>query len=205
VPLLACVEQRLREKRDTMGVFDVPSNELIKAIAEDLEKKFKVEQPEFTLFVKTGCSRERAPQQSSWYYVRLASLLYRIFKEGPVGVGSLRTYYGGKKNRGVRKHKFKKAGGKIIRAGLQQLEALGFIQKDKKGRIIAPKGQSYLTKKANELANILRKEGKLTVLPVDTKSKAPQKEQKKEPKEKQEKPKEHKETSGAVKKEIKEK
>ena len=77
-----------------MSVFDVPAGDLIEAIAKDMEKKFKIEQPEFALFVKTGCSRERAPQQKNWYYMRLASLLYRVFKEGPVGVGSLRTYYG---------------------------------------------------------------------------------------------------------------
>ena len=144
-----------------MSVFDVPPAELISSIAEDLEKKFKVKQPEFTLFVKTGQNRERAPQQRNWYYLRLGSLLYRVFKEGPVGVGSLRTYYGGKKNRGRKRHKFRKASGKIIRHGLQQLEELGFIKKEKSGRVITPKGQSYLTKKANELKKKLISEGKL--------------------------------------------
>lgn len=144
-----------------MSVFDVPTSELISSIAEDLEKRFKVKQPEFTLFVKTAQSRERAPQQKNWYYLRLGSLLYRVFKEGPLGVNSLRTYYGSKKNRGRKKPKFRKAGGKIIRYGLQQLEELGFIKKEKEGRVITPKGQSYLTKKANELRGKLISEGKL--------------------------------------------
>lgn len=144
-----------------MSAFDVPTAELIGSIAEDLEKRFKVKQPEFTLFVKTAQSRERAPQQKNWYYLRLGSLLYRVFKEGPLGVNSLRTYYGGKKNRGRKKHKFRKASGKIIRHGLQQLEELGFIKKEKKGRVITPRGQSYLTKKANELKKKLISEGKL--------------------------------------------
>lgn len=144
-----------------MSVFDVPTGELINAIAEDLEKKFKVKQPEFVPFVKTGQNRERAPVQRNWYYLRMASLLYRVYKEGPVGVGSLRTYYGGKKNRGRKRHKFRKASGKIIRKALQQLEELGFIKKDKKGRVIAPKGQSYLTKKANELKRKLIEQNKL--------------------------------------------
>jgi small subunit ribosomal protein S19e len=181
-----------------MSVFDVPAGDLIDAIAEDMEKKFKIKQPEFTLFVKTGCSRERAPQQKNWYYMRLASLLYRVFKEGPVGVGSLRTYYGSKKNRGVRRHKFKKAGGKIIRTGLQQLEELGFIRKDKKGRVITPKGQSYLTKKANELRKKLLSEGKLRIaLPAEEKPKAQAKDKKAEEK------KPEKETKKEAKKETK--
>jgi len=144
-----------------MDPFEVPADELIKAIAVDLKEKFKVEQPAFAMFVKTGCSRDRVPQQPDWYYTRLASLLYRVFKEGRVGVGSLRTYYGGRKNRGRRKHKFRRAGGKIIRFGLQQLEQLGFIQKSSKGRIIAKKGQSYLSKKAAEVKKRLEAEEKL--------------------------------------------
>lgn len=143
-----------------MGVFDVPATRLIQEIALDLESKFNVPKPAFIDFVKTGAQRERAPQQSNWYYVRMASILYRIFKEGPLGVGSLRTYYGGRKSRGVRPHRFRKASGKIIRFCLQELEKLGFIQKDKnkKGRIIAGRGHSYLVKKSVELGKKLKEE-----------------------------------------------
>ncbi len=105
-----------------MKLFEVPATELIDKVAIDLEKKFKIEKPAFTAFVKTGSNRERAPQNENWYYVRMASILYRIAKEGNLGVGSLRTYYGGRKNRGVKPHRFRKASGKIIRTALQALE-----------------------------------------------------------------------------------
>ncbi|MEM4662463.1 MAG: 30S ribosomal protein S19e [Candidatus Diapherotrites archaeon] len=131
-----------------MNPFDVPANELINTIAEDLKTNLKVEQPAFASFVKTAPSRERVPQQKDWYYTRLASILYRLLKEGTLGTGALRTYYGGRKNRGRRKHKFRRAGGKIIRYALQQLESLGLVKKVQKGRTLTPKGHSYLSRMA---------------------------------------------------------
>jgi DNA-binding PadR family transcriptional regulator len=53
--------------------------------------------------------------------------------------------------RGVKPQKFRKASGKIIRNCLQALEKDGLIKKLKKGRVISPKGEAYLTKKAKEL------------------------------------------------------
>ena len=129
-----------------MGVFDVPAGDLIEEIAKDLAGEFKLERPAFTEYVKTGSHKERAPQREDWYFVRAASILYRIFKEGALGVGSLRTYYGGKKNRGVKPNRFRKASGKVIRQAMQDLEKAGLIKKAAKGRAISPKGHSYLVK-----------------------------------------------------------
>ena len=139
-----------------MGVFDVPATDLIEEIAKDLEQKFKLEKPAFTEFVKTGMQAERAPQREDWYYVRCASILYRIYKEGALGVGSLRTYYGGKKNRGVKPHRFRKASGKVIRKAMQDLEGLELIKKAGKGRVISAKGQSYLVKKSVEVSSVVK-------------------------------------------------
>jgi len=138
-----------------MGVFDIPASDLIEEIAKDLAGEFKVEKPAFTEYVKTSSHKERAPQRDDWYYVRAASILYRIFKEGPLGVGSLRTYYGGKKNRGVRPHRFRKASGKVIRQAMQSLENAGLIKKADKGRAISPKGHSYLVKKSKAVEALL--------------------------------------------------
>jgi len=148
------------QKGVVMGVFDVPATDLIEAVATDLQNEFKMEKPAFTDYVKTGCSRERAPQREDWYYVRMASVLYRIYKEGPLGVGSLRTYYGGRKNRGVKPHHFRKASGKVIRQGLQDLEKAGLIKKAEKGRSISPKGHSYLVKKSKVVKALVEEKKK---------------------------------------------
>ena len=139
-----------------MGIFDVPASELIEGIAKDIGKEFSIVKPAFTEHVKTGAHVERAPQRDDWYYVRCASILYRLFKEGPLGVGSLRTYYGGRKNRGVKPHEFRKASGKVIRQAMQDLEKAGLIKKDKKGRIVTPKGHKYLAKKSKEVRASLK-------------------------------------------------
>ena len=137
----------------SLGVFDVPTQDLIESIAKDLKEKKGIEKPGFTAYVKTGAGKERAPLNPDWYYSRMSSILYRTFKDGPIGTGSLRTYYGNKKNRGVKPHRFTKASGKVIRTALQNLESLGYISKEKKGRVISGKGYSYLTKIAKELTD----------------------------------------------------
>ncbi len=133
-----------------MGIYDVPATELIDGVAEEF--KATLQQPDFIKWVKSGAHRERAPLRPDWFYVRAASILYRVYKDGPVGTESLRTYYGGKRNRGVRPEKFKKASGKVVRACLQALEKEGLIKKAKKGRGISAKGESFLAKKAKEVA-----------------------------------------------------
>lgn len=137
-----------------MGIYDVPATELIEEVAEEL--KARMQQPEFVKWVKSGAHRERAPLRPNWWYVRAASILYRVYRDGPVGTESLRTYYGGKRNRGVKPEKFKKASGKIIRTCLQALEKEGLIKKEKKGRGISSKGESFLAKKAKEVAGKLK-------------------------------------------------
>lgn len=137
-----------------MGIYDVPADMLLEEVARDL--KAKVKQPAFAPYVKTGTHRERAPNNPDWYYQRTASILYRMYKEGALGTGALRSYYGGRKNRGVRpEHKYK-ASGKIIRSALQALEKEGLVKKGKKGRTITPKGEKLLYEKAKAVEVVFK-------------------------------------------------
>ncbi len=134
-------------------VLDVPADVLIQKTAEELKKIEQIQMPEWALFVKTGAHKERVPQQKDWWYIRAASILRRLYIDGPVGVARLRTYYGGRKNRGVKPEHHVDAGGKIIRTILQQLESAGLVEKaDSKGRRLTPKGQAFLDKIATEIA-----------------------------------------------------
>ena len=71
--------------------------------------------------------------------------------DGPVGVVSLRTFYGGKKDRGVNPEKFRKGSGSIVRVALHQLEDAGYVEKVDAGRIITPEGRSFLDNTSAEL------------------------------------------------------
>lgn len=130
-------------------VYDVPADKLIEKVAEKLRDKIKP--PEWSKFVKTGAHKERPPQREDWWWIRAASILRKVYLDGPVGVSRLRTVYGGKKDRGYRPERFRKAGGNIIRKILQQLGELNYVKQTKKGRVITPKGQSFLDNTAREI------------------------------------------------------
>ena len=130
------------------SIYDIESQELIRRTAEQLKRDITM--PEWSKYVKTSSSRERPPLQIDWYFYRAASILRKIYMLGPVGVNKLRVKYGSKKNRGVAPERFRRSGGKIIRSILQQLEKQGYIKQAQKGvhkgRIVTPKGKSFLDK-----------------------------------------------------------
>ncbi len=135
-------------------VVDVDPQKLIEKTAEELKKKIKM--PEWALYVKTGAHKERPPDKVEWWHMRAASLLRKIYMDGPIGISRLRTFYGGRKNLGHQPSHFRKAGGKIIRTILQDLEKLGLVKtqkKGKKGRTITPKGQKFLDKIAKDVSS----------------------------------------------------
>ncbi len=106
--------------------------------------KDSIAMPEWARFVKTGVSRERPPEQPDWFYLRSASILRKIYTDGPVGVQKLRSYYGGLHRRGHKPAHFARGSGKIIRTILQQLETAGYVKKEKKGRSVTPQGQKFV-------------------------------------------------------------
>jgi small subunit ribosomal protein S19e len=129
---------------------DVDPKKFIEVCKEELKKVEAIKPPAWATFAKTSMSRRFPPQQDDWWYTRAASMLRRIYLDGPVGVQRLRTYYGGRKDRGHKPERFRKAGGSILRKCLQQLETAGFVQKNpnakKKGRIISEEGKKFIKK-----------------------------------------------------------
>ncbi|MFH1210188.1 MAG: 30S ribosomal protein S19e [archaeon] len=129
-------------------IYDADTNKLIEKVALELKQLIKA--PEWSIFVKTGMSKERPPVDRDWWYHRAASILRTVYIKGPIGTSKLRVKYGSRKNRGVKPEKFYPGSGKIIRVILQQLEKAELIQQSekskRKGRIITKKGKSFLDK-----------------------------------------------------------
>ena len=129
-------------------IYDTDPNKLVDKASEELKKVIK--KPEWAKFVKTGVAKERSPVDKDWWYERAAAILRTVYIKGPVGTNKLRVKFSSRKNRGVRPEKTYPAGGKIIRTILQELETAKLIQKGEKGahkgRIITPKGKSFLDK-----------------------------------------------------------
>ncbi|MHA1214923.1 MAG: 30S ribosomal protein S19e [Candidatus Hodarchaeales archaeon] len=125
----------------------VPSNLLIKAISEELKANQEIfKPPEWADYVKLGVAKENAPEQrKDWWYVRVASILRKIYLNGPIGVIHLRKMYGSRKNRGSKPEKTFKGSGAIIRLAIHQLEKAGYVTlRAGEGRIVTPEGRSFV-------------------------------------------------------------
>ncbi|MEM5867153.1 MAG: 30S ribosomal protein S19e [Candidatus Aenigmatarchaeota archaeon] len=134
-----------------VSAIQVDPKKLIEKLKEELKKFEEIRPPEWAKFVKSGVHKQRPPEQQDFWYIRAASVLRRIYVNGPVGVERLRSYYGGRKKKGFFPQHFRKASGAIIRNILQQLEKAGLVEKTVKGRKITPKGQKLLDDIAKEV------------------------------------------------------
>lgn len=123
-------------------------------LAEALKSYPEIQAPEWSMYVKSGPSKERPIEDENFWHKRAASILRNIYKKGIVGTERLRTKYGSKKNRGAKPEAFKKASGKIIRTILQQFDKEGLteIAKEIKG-VKSKKPGRQLTEKGKELLN----------------------------------------------------
>ena len=133
-------------------VYDVPPEQLIKKVAEKLKENENIQPPEWAPYVKTGAHREKPPEDSDWWYTRVAAVLRKVYIKGPIGIEHLRAEFGGKRDRGSKRYHPVKGSGSIVRKALQQLEAAGYVKKNgTRGRVITPEGQRLLDNTAHEV------------------------------------------------------
>jgi len=143
-----------------MKVLEAPANKLIQRLKEELKNCKEIQPPQWAYFVKTGAHKERPPERPDWWYIRAASILRRTYVNGPVGVSRLRTYYGGRENRGQPPERFRRGSGKIVRTILQQLEKAGLIKNiEKRGRKPTEKGIQLMERIAEEIGGEGGREG----------------------------------------------
>ncbi len=142
-----------RKAKNMTNVYEMNSQEYNIKLAEALKKIPEFDQPEWSMFVKSGPAKERPIEDPDFWHKRAASILRQIYKKKILGVERLRTKYGSKKDRGSRPEKFKKSSGKIIRAILQQADKAGFTEIAKEikgvkgkrpGRQLTEKGKKFL-------------------------------------------------------------
>lgn len=139
---------------------EVPADRLIAKLASYLKENVpEVKPPAWSLFVKTGCFKERPPDNPEWWYIRAASILRKLYKAGnPVGLSELRREYGGRKNRGSSPERAYRAPGNAIRKILQQLERAQLVKRTREGRILTPQGKALLDRIAFEVLTELVRE-----------------------------------------------
>lgn len=131
-------------------VYEVPPDKLIEELANKL-KEANIEMPDWAMFVTTGIHREKAPVEEDWWYKRVASVFRKVYIMGPVGASRLAAEYGGKVDRGTKRYHAAKGSRSIIRKSFQELEKLGYIKTEKKGRVVTEQGRAYLDKLSGSL------------------------------------------------------
>jgi len=136
---------------------DVPGNELVRRVTDEVKDLEAVEPPEWAEFSKTGRDRELPPEDEDWWFERTASVLRKVYVEGPIGVSRLKKAYGGKDRKGMQPAHHEEGSGSVIRTALQQLEEEGLVeQKGNDGRVVTSDGQVFLDGIADEIADELR-------------------------------------------------
>ncbi len=125
--------------------FDVPASALLPRVAAELKARELVAPPEWASHVKTGVSRQQAPTQPDWWYLRSASVLRKIFLQGTTGVQRLSAEYGGRKDRGSAPYHARTGSRAVLREIVQQLEKSGLVKAHKNlGRRVSPAGLKLL-------------------------------------------------------------
>ncbi|MCC6043357.1 MAG: 30S ribosomal protein S19e [Desulfurococcaceae archaeon] len=143
---------------------EVPADKLIEKLASYLKENVpEVKPPSWVQFVKTGCFKEKPPEDPDWWYYRAASILRKLYKAGkPVGLSEFRKEYGGRKRRGGRPERSYWAPGNSIRKILQQLEQAQLVRRTREGRILTPQGKALLDRLAIEvLVDVAREKPEL--------------------------------------------
>ena len=140
-------------------LYDVPADALIEALAEKLEGE--LDEPDWAPYAKSGTGREFPPEQEDFWYVRAASVLRTVAKDGPVGVERLATRYGSAKEGTARfgvAPRHRTAGSRNqLRTMLQDLEEAGYLERppNDEGRVISAAGQSLIDTTAGEVLEAL--------------------------------------------------
>jgi small subunit ribosomal protein S19e len=130
--------------------YDVKAQPLIEHLKEDIREI--VETPDWAKYSKSGSDSERVPEQDDWYQIRCASILRKLYLDGPSGVSSLRTYYGSRKDNGHGPEHHEDSSGKVIRTALQNLEENGLVETEEgEGRKITDTGRSLVDTNAAEV------------------------------------------------------
>ncbi len=137
-------------------LYDVPAEDLIEAVAEELQAADPIEAPEWLEYTTTGTGRELAPEQDDFWERRAGSLLRKVAVDGPVGVGTLATAYGGTKQGSnryqVRPSQQADGSRNIVRTALQQLEDAGYVlTAEGEGRRITADGRALLDEIAEDV------------------------------------------------------
>ena len=140
-----------------IGVSEVDPAHFISEASVALEN-IVPEIPEIAMY-KTGVHRELAPQDPKFQYIRTSSIIRKLAVSGtPVGVSRISRDYGGSVDRGSKRNRHHRGARGIIRKIFQTLDKAGLTKSNEdQGRILTPKGYSFVDKTITEVLKKITK------------------------------------------------
>ncbi|ELP93084.1 40S ribosomal protein S19, putative [Entamoeba invadens IP1] len=133
------------------SIKDVEAHEFIKAYADHLKKGGKLEIPEWVDLVKTGVTKELAPLNPDWMYIRAAAIARQVYLNQGLGITDICRIYGGQKGGHLTPTKRTNGSQKVNRYILNQLTKMGIIEKIAKGRAATKEGRKDIDKIAYQV------------------------------------------------------
>ncbi len=134
-----------------VDVKKVPVDLLLKELSRKLSEDMGISKPDWTQYLKAGVHREKSWDDDNWYYIRLASILRKLYLRGRIGISRLSSEYGGPVDSGSKRYHPSRGSRFIIRDMFHTLENLGLVAKQKEGRGLTAAGQKLLNEVAKEI------------------------------------------------------
>ena len=146
----------INQKKHGFTVLDVPSSQLINALASFFKEKNIIKIPKFAPLVKCSRANDCEPINPDYIYYKAAAICRKLYvtKSRNLGVGSLRSMFSKKQRRGSQPPRTFIAGGKIIRDLVIQLKGKGYIDNYGKGEEESLHGLHLTTTGRSELDKI---------------------------------------------------
>ncbi|KAI5170372.1 small subunit ribosomal protein S19e [Pancytospora epiphaga] len=125
-------------------VFRVRATPLLQAIEDILKNNEKINLPKDHDLIKTGSGRQFSPEQSDWFYKRMAAIVRQAMCKGRVSLTGLGYRYGNRKNRGVRPSGFARGSNFVNGAAIAELEKIGWFSFSNKDDILTSEAKAVL-------------------------------------------------------------
>ncbi|XP_037955813.1 40S ribosomal protein S19-like [Teleopsis dalmanni] len=122
----------------------------------NLKKSKKLKMPADAILFKAGKCKKLIPINADWFYLRCASILRRMYKRGPIGIGKLREMYGGRRRRAFRPRYFSIVADGLLIVVLKALSQAKMIKFVPGGRTLTYRAQRKIYRLAQIIAHVDR-------------------------------------------------
>ena len=124
--------------------YRVKAAPLMEAIKETLKTKNEIKLPENHDLIKTSHGKQYSPEDSNWFYIRMASIVRTAMCKGTISLKSLSRKHSCRKNGGVRPTRYAKASDFVNASAVEELIKIGWFNFQSKKDILTSNAKEVL-------------------------------------------------------------